>query len=106
MLAEEPVDGMDLGRVAERRRGSVRVDVADLVQVEAGVGDRRLHGPHRAVAGGLGGRDVMGVAGGAEAEHLRVDRCPPLLGVLHLLQDDDGRAFSEHEAVAVAVERA
>ena len=60
-----------LGRVAERGRGGVRVDVADLGRVDAGVGERHLHRPGRARAGRVGLGDVRRVGRDAVARPAR-----------------------------------
>ena len=58
LLAERELDHLRLGRVAERRRGRVRVDVADLGRLDAGVLERHPHRPRRALAGRVGLGDV------------------------------------------------
>ena len=70
---------------------------------EAGVGDRRAHDADGAVAGGLGGGDVMGVGAHAVAHHLGVDPRAARDRRVHLLEHQDAGAFREHEAVAPAV---
>ena len=60
-LAEDLVDGPGLGQVVERRRGAVRVDVADVGGGEPGVLQGELHAGDGPGALGVGGRDVVGV---------------------------------------------
>ena len=80
LLAERDLDHLRLGRVAERRRGGVRVDVADLGRIDAGVGDRHPHRARRALAGRVGLGHVRRVDGHAVAEQLRVDLRAARLG--------------------------
>ena len=74
------VDRGRLGHVALRRRGGVRVDVDDVAGRQAGVGERRDHGPGGARAHRVGLGDVVGVGGDPGAGELGVDpgaRGPP-----------------------------
>ena len=64
---------MRLRDVAERRRGAVRVDVIDLVGVEAGVAQRVGHAAHRAFAVFARRGDVVRVGAHAVARELAVD---------------------------------
>ena len=74
MVAEDVLDRLRLGGVAERGRGAVGVDVADALGLDARALERRAH--HRRDAGRLrlGLRQVVRVVRGAVAEHLGVDR--------------------------------
>ena len=67
VLAERELQDSRLARVADRRRGSVGVHVADLGPVDPGVRERHLQGAGRVLAGRVGVRDVVGVGGGAVA---------------------------------------
>src|SRR5690606_9426599 len=91
------------GQVAQRRGGAVRVEVADLLRVHAGVLERRGHAAGRALAVLAGGGHVEGVGAGAEAGQLAVDAGAALLRVLVFLQHQDAGAVAEHETVAVLV---
>src|SRR5437764_1303703 len=95
-----------LGGVAVRRRGAMRVDVADLFRLHAGILHRE---PHRILCAGAvrgGGGDVVGVGGHTVARDLRIELRAAAPCVLPLLQDEDGGAVAHHEAVAVLVEGA
>src|SRR3546814_5578760 len=63
-----------LDLVAQRRRGAVRVDVVDIAGIQPRALQRRLHRPEAAVAVFRRRGDVVGVAGQAIADHLRIDR--------------------------------
>ncbi len=82
------------------------VDVADRVGVELAVAQGQVHRPGRAGAGLVGLRDVAAVGAGAVAQHLGVDAGAASLGVFQLLEHQHAGPFAEHEAVAIAVERA
>lgn len=98
------VNGPALGDVTDAGRGGVRVDVVDVLGVEAGGFQSPVHG--------LGGPDavrmrchyVEAVRGDARAEKPSVDPCPACLGMLLGLDDHERAAFAEHEAGAVLVE--
>ena len=105
VVAQYASDGLQLGNVARRGRGSVHVHIVDLPGGDAGVLDgvaHRLHGP---LALGMGRREMVGVGRSASAHDLAVDLRPARLGVLVLLQNQRARALADHEAVAVLVER-
>src|SRR5690606_22159016 len=98
-VAEHALQRGVLVRVADRRRGRVRVDVGDVVGGASGGVEGELHG-----AGGALGRvrgDVVGVGGHAAAYQLGVDLGAAGLGVLLGLEDQHGRALAHDEAVAV-----
>ena len=84
----------------------MRIDVADLIFANTGIGDDQLHAAHRAFAFFRRGGDVIGVTVHAVPNQLRIhtNSAPP--GVLQLFQHDDTRAFAEHEPVSVLIERA
>ena len=73
MVAEDLLDRARLGEVAERRRGPVRVDVADTLRVDVCALERRAHHLAHADRLGLGLGHVVRVVRGAVAEHLGVD---------------------------------
>ena len=86
MVAEDVLDRLRLGDVAQRRRGAVRVDVADALGLDARALERRAH--HRRDAGrlrlGLG--EVVRVVRGAVAENLAVDVGAAPLGRVPVLE--------------------
>src|SRR5664280_2803994 len=104
MVAESRLDGPRLGGVVERRRGSVSDDVVDFVRRDAGPGHGLGHGGTGATAARLGSADVEGVRGQGAAEDLALDLGAASQGVLGGLEDDDRRALTEDEAVALAIE--
>ena len=74
VVAEDVLDRLRLGGVAERGGGAVRVDVADALGLDAGALERAAHHRRDARRLGLGLREVVRVVRGAVAEHLGVDR--------------------------------
>ena len=105
VLAERHLEHARLAGVAGRRRGAVRVDVADVLRLDAGVGERHRQRPGRVLAGRVGVGDVVRVGRDAVAEQLGVDLRPARLRVLELLDHDHPGRLAHHEAVALAVER-
>ena len=74
VVAEDVLDRLRLGEIAQRRRRAVRVDVADALGLDACAAERGAHHVGDAGGLGLGLRHVVRVVRGAVAEHLRVDR--------------------------------
>ena len=105
VVAEDVLDRLRLGRVAERGRGAVRVDVADALGLDAGALERAAHHRRDADRLGLGLGEVVRVVRGAVAEHLGVDRGAAALGVLPVLEHDRAGALGHDEAGARRVER-
>src|SRR5438270_9658754 len=54
LLAQRLLDYLGLARIAERRRGRVRVHVADLAGIDAAVRERHPHRPRRVLARRVG----------------------------------------------------
>ena len=73
VVAEDLLDRLRLGGVAERRRGAVRVDVVDPLGRDAGAIERGPHHLDDADRLGIGLRHVVRVVRRAVAEHLGVD---------------------------------
>ena len=73
MVAEDRLDRLRLGEVAERRRGAVRVDVADPLGLDPGALERAAHHRRDALGLRLGLGEVVRVVRAAVAEHLGVD---------------------------------
>ena len=106
VVAEHLFDGEGLRDVAERRARAVGVHVVHVLRCHARA---REGGPHHgddAARAGVGLEHVVGVVGGAVAEHLRVDPGAPGPCRLELLEDHDAGTFRHHEPLAGGVERA
>src|SRR6476661_1970562 len=102
-------DGLDRSRLVEvvrGRRGSVRVDVADVRGRDPSVLDGPPHGALSAFPVRRGLRDVVRIPGGAVANDLGVDLRAAPLRVLELLEDHDSRTLAHHEAVTRRIEGA
>ena len=101
VVAEGQLDRVGLVDVAERRRGAVRVEVLDLVGVDAGVAQRRRH---RAASGRRRWARSCGTRRrSCRSRQLGVDLGAARLGVLVLLEHQHAGALAQHEAVAVLV---
>ena len=104
MVTETVLDGECLELVVVRRRGTVCVDVVDLFRHNARLPDRHRHHTARAV-GILRRRcHMVGIAGEAVADDLRIDvrAAPP--GELQFLENHHAGALADDEAVAILVE--
>ena len=73
VVAEDLRDGRGLGRVVQRRRRAVRVDVVDLARLGPRVLERPAHREHGARALRVRRRDVERVVARTRAGHLAVD---------------------------------
>src|SRR5262249_55618631 len=104
--SEKGTDGMRLDGVVSRRRGAVRIDMADVGGLYARVregGAHRLKGapPLRIRRG-----DVMRIRGGTIADHLGVNARTARARRLFRLQNYYAGPFREYEPVALHVEGA
>src|SRR6185369_17580721 len=99
---EHLADRLDFPLVADRRAGSVGVDVIDLADALAvDALHRHAHASRSALA--RGGNHVEAVRGGAVARHLAVNPGAAALGPLQLLQHHYAGPAGNHEPVAVLV---
>src|SRR3954469_13139743 len=105
VLAEKVLDGLRFQHVADRRRGSVRVDVADLVAPDARVFHGLIHHAEAAFVLGCGLRDVIRIAAHAVADDLRQYVRATLIRAFEFFEDQNPRAFTDDEAVASLIER-
>src|SRR5437773_4287168 len=71
VVSEYRLDGLGFEFVVEGCGGAVRVHVSELAQRQAGIVDRRLHGPRGALT--LRGRrgHMMGISGGSVTDDFR-----------------------------------
>src|SRR5205085_2629748 len=104
MLVESLLDRVGLKLIVVRRRSAVRVDVADLIRLDATITHRHLHHAPRARSGLVGHRDVESVGGHAVTDQLGVNLCAARARKLQLFEDHDACALADDEAVAVALE--
>ena len=74
--AEHLLDGLGLGQVVERGRGSVGVDVPDLGGGDPSVVEGELHARCGPIPPGSGGGDVVGIGRRRRTEQLGVDAAP------------------------------
>ena len=106
MVAEDVLDRPRLGGVAERRRRAVRVDVADLLRLDAGA----LRAPRASSPPRRPSRDPAAPCGARRSRRRSrapPRRCPHLVrGPNRGLPEQDAGALAHHEAGARRVERA
>jgi len=93
VLAEAALDRHGFGKVAERSRSPVSVDVVDVFAVEPRVAQGVLHAARRPLAVLLGRGHVVSVTAHAVTGELGVDRGPALLRVLQLLEHQHSGPF-------------
>src|SRR6185312_13219659 len=103
MIAEEVSDGMGFKRVADRRRRSVRIDVADVSRLDPGIAHRIFHHTKTTFVLGRGLRDVISVAAHPIADHFRNRLRATRSCMFQLLEDKYPRAFAHDESIAITV---
>ena len=105
MFAEHDGGGVVFHLVVFRRRGAVRVDMVDLLRLEAGIGQRLAHAAddRLAVRARAGAVERVGqlAAAGQHAEDLRATGNRGLIALEH----QRAGAFGHDETVAVFRER-
>ena len=83
----------------------MRVDIVDVLRLEARVAERKAHCLGRTRAVLERGSDVVCVTGRAVARHLGINLCAALQGVLKFLEHQNTRALADHETVPLLVKR-
>ena len=73
VVAEGDLQGLRLAGVVELGRGSVRVDVVDVLRLQARILESQHHRLRRRLAGLIGGDLVVGVVRGRVTQDLAVD---------------------------------
>ena len=81
----------------------MRIDVLNLMRLNARVANRVPHHAETAIAVFARGGDVVRIARHAVADHLGKDCRTALFRVLVLFQNQDARAFANDEPIAVFV---
>ena len=82
----------------------MRVDVFDISGVQLCILQGNLHCLACAATLIVRCRNMRGIAGDPKAHQLRIDACAACFGMLKFFHDNDARAFSQHESIAVTVE--
>src|SRR5215471_19605844 len=105
MPAEQPLDGAELHLVAERRRGTVCIDVIDRFRLDPGAPQGITHRAKGAVAVFRWCGQMIRVARHAVADDLGVDlgAAPP--GVMVFLEHKNPGALAHDEAISITVPR-
>ena len=104
--AEHGLDRQRFGLVAERRGRAVRVDIANVGRLHAGLLERQLHAAGSAFAVRAGRGNVVCIRGVRVTGEYGVDFCAAGECMLLGLDQESAAAFTDNEAVAVKVERA
>src|SRR5579864_1259313 len=103
-LAKHALDGNRLDRVADRRRGPVRVDVADFFRSYLGVLGRCQHYAVRPVALFRRLGHVERVARHSITNDFSNNICVPPLCMFQRLQYEHAGPFADHKSVALRIE--
>src|SRR5438309_4921071 len=104
LLTEQLLDGLGLNRI-RHCRGTMRVDVTDLVLADTGILERQFHAPDSTFSLFRRGSDMVCVAVHTIAYQFGIDPNVTPTRMYRFLRDHDSGAFAEHEPVAVLVER-
>ena len=106
VVAEDVLDRLRLGRVAERRRRAVRVDVADALGLDArALERRRASSPRRRSPRARAARGGARRSRRRSRAPRRRSSAPRALGALPVLEHERARALGHHEPGARRVER-
>src|SRR5260370_21248534 len=105
-MSEGAADGGCFGTVAEQRRSRVRVEIGDIGSRDASIREREFHHTANSVATFEWRIRVISVGVATVTDEFGNRFGSPQEGMITLLDHKDSGAFSEHEAVAVAVPRA
>ncbi|MPL70622.1 hypothetical protein SDC9_16381 [bioreactor metagenome] len=105
MVAEGGFYGFGFDRIVQGRRGAVGAHPVYVVGVQSGVGQGKPDSPGDTDPFGIGGGEMVGVAGLAEARDLRVNLRSSGKGMLVFFQHEDSGSLGHHKAVPVPVER-
>ena len=99
--AESGLDGVGFVQVAQRRGCAVRVEIIDLIGVDARIFQGHRHGAARAVHVGRG--HVESVARHAKTDDFSVNLGTACFGVFVLFEHQHAAALAQHKTVAVFV---
>jgi hypothetical protein len=102
MIAEDLFDRLDLGGIGEDRRGTMGIDVVDLLRCDACIAQSATHDPHLAFDNRPG--QPRRITGRHAAQQLGVDARVARPRAREGLEDDRAGALAGHEALAVYVE--
>src|SRR5262249_8812170 len=105
VVAESPFDSLGLEHVADWRRGTVGIDVIDVPRCELGVVDGVEHHAVAALAVFSRLGDMVRIGTHTVADDLGNNWSAAFLCVLQLFQDNNTRAFADHEAITLGIPR-
>ena len=104
-IAKYFLDGLGLADVAHMGRGSVHVDVVDVLGLQTSILQGVLHHKLSAEALGMRGSDVVCIGTHAGTHHLGIDLGTTGLGVLQFLKDEAAGTLGHDKSVAQGTER-
>ena len=104
MIAEAPLDRHRFSDITQGCGGAVRVDVVDIVAIQAGIAQRVHHTAHGAFAILAGCRNVMRIGTHAVTQDFRKDSRATIAGVLEILEYQRARAFADDKTITIFIE--
>ena len=102
-VAEAALDRVALREIASLGRRAVRVHIADLIRIDAGVLHGRAHAARRTVAVFARRRDMERVGAHAEPGQLAIDASVALARMFVVFEHEHAGSVGEHEAIAILV---
>lgn len=106
VLAENIGNGCRFQCVAQRRGCRVGIHIVDLMGLNAGALNCSPHSARAAFAFRGHAGHVVGIGTSAIADDLGQNLCAAGFGKFQLFQNQNARAFADHEAVTIFIERA
>src|SRR5258708_23855295 len=103
VISEGAADGGCFGTVAEQRRSRVSVEIGDIGSRDASIRERQFHHTANSVATFEWRIRVISVGVATVTDEFGNRFGSPQEGMLLLLEHNDSRAFSKHEAGAFAI---
>ena len=91
--------------IVQMRRGSVCIDIINVLRRNSGILQRKLHARSAAFSLRCGSRDVIRIAVCTVSDDFRKDLRSPLLRVLLLFEDQNAGPLSHHKAASVRIKR-
>ena len=104
-IAEDFLDGLSLRDVTNVGRGTVYVDVVDILRLHIGILQCVLHHEFSAQTLRMRSSDVVSISAHTSTYHLSIDLSTTSLSVLQLLENQATRTLGHDESVAASAER-
>ena len=104
-IAKHFLNGLNLGDITDVRAGAMNIDVVDVLGLQTSILECTLHHELCTQAFGMAGRDVIGIAAKAFANHLGIDLCTAGFGMLEFFENKAASALGHDETIARSAER-